>query len=82
MSKNKFKVNKPDVNGNELSETIGKGINEIHKNKALSARTQNVGIMLTRTRKEQFKRACIVLDITQNDALDLAISETIKKAML
>ena len=79
--KNKFKIKKPDVNGKELSETIGKGLNEVHAKKALAARTQNVGIMLTKTKKDQFKRACYVLGLSQNDVLSMAIDETIKKAI-
>lgn len=71
-SKNKFK---------KLPEAIGKGLNEIHAEKAVAARKSLVGVLVCPTRKEQFKMACEVLDVKQTDVLNLAIDQAIKKAV-
>jgi hypothetical protein len=78
--KNKFKVSKPDAEGNELPMTIGKGIDRIQAFKAVNVRKSLVGCYLTESKKEQFKLACQVLDVKQSDVFNMAVNETIKKA--
>jgi len=76
--KNQFK--KRDAQGNQLSETIGKGIDEIHEKKALEARNLFVGVRVSDIQKKMFIASCEELGVNQSDVLNLAISETILKA--
>lgn len=76
--KNKFK--KQDAKGKQLSETIGKGIDEIHTKKVLEARNLFVGVRVSSMQKEMFIASCKELGLNQSDVLNLAIIETILKA--
>jgi hypothetical protein len=76
--KNEFK--KQDANGKQLSETIGKGIDEIHAKKAEEARKLFVGVRVSDIQKKMFIASCKELGYNQSDVLNLAISETILKA--
>ncbi|NQY43562.1 MAG: hypothetical protein HRT87_09495 [Legionellales bacterium] len=78
MEQNTYK--KSDANGNKLPVAIGKGLDQIHADKAVKVRTKLVGCYLTPSQKQMFILACEELDLKQSDVFNLAVNETILKA--
>ena len=72
---------KVDAKGNKLSEKIGKGIDEIQAKKATDYRKKIIGVFVDPSVKSKFIMACAVLGVKQADILNMAIDETIKKAL-
>ena len=79
MEKNTHK--KQDAKGNKLSEAIGKGINKKHLKKVLDERQLFISVRAGESRKAQFIASCKILEISQSDALNIAIDTIIKKAV-
>lgn len=75
---NKFK--KEAADGSQLKETIGKGLDNVHAEKAVKARELFVGVRVSEMKKKMFIAACNELEISQSDVFNIAMDEAITKA--